>query len=231
MDVVCSFWVHRPDDFPRASPYLEMLKILDASCKRFGFEHIVLTDKSTEGQLSGIKSFMANLPLSLMKATTESQAQWLESPESEGHNTTFVGADCIIRQDFRRHLPRCDLAVAYMKGHKKWRINNGFMYVPAESRERVAPIFRQIADDTDEAMCDDMLAVERALVPMPPDYGVEERQGIKVAFVPMKYWNRGGSAIHPRNPCKSAYIMHFMGGWGDGKAQMFEWAKNNGFAA
>ena len=228
---VCSFYVSRPVDFPKAAPYIDMLKILDASCRRFGYEHVVLTDIVTCEAVAeaGFTPFMADLPRSLMKSTTEIQARWLASPHSAEVDTVFVGADCIIRQDFRPALPVADFGVVYMKGHKKWRLNNGFMYVPAKSREKVAPLFRLIADDTGEAMCEDMIAIERALIPMPKDFGTGNRRGLKVAFLPVEKWNRG-YLIDPADPASDAYVLHFMGDWEQGKARFFEWAKAHGFA-
>jgi hypothetical protein len=137
-------------------------------------------------------------------------------------HTIFVGADCLIRRDFRNDLPACDVAIGYMKGHKRWRLNNGFVYIPAESREKVAPLFRLVADDTGELMCDDMLALERALVPMPPDFGEHERRGLTVSFLPMPIWNRYMRSAD--DAAEEANVLHFMGGWDNGKALFFEWA-------
>ncbi len=228
---VCSFWVHRPRQYPDAAPYLEMLHILEESCRRVGYAHVVLTDCETAEQVerAGMAPYMAELPESLMRSTTRIQARWLESPYSKGVDSVFVGADCIIRQDFRGKVPRSDLAVAFMKGHKKWRVNNGFMYVPAESRERVAPLLRLIADDTGVAMCEDMIAVERALSPMPQDFGVHRRRGLDVAFLPLAQWNRGYQ-IDLEDPASDAYVMHFMGDSFTGKPLFFAWAKRWGFA-
>lgn len=235
--VVCSFWVHRPKEYPKAAPYLDMLRILDASCRRFGFEHVVLTDSETSPAVSdaGMTPFMVELPQPLMQATTQVQARWLESPHSKGVDSIFVGADCLIRRDFRQSLPTGDLAIAFMKGHKRWRLNNGFMCVPAESRERVAPVFRLIADDTGPEMFEDMLAIERALVPMPPDYGLVERRGLRVNFLPLPTWNRYMAVTKETpNPVEDtaddANVLHFMGGWENGKALFFNWAKAHGFS-
>lgn len=232
--VVCSFYVkrHRKDfGLKEVPPYIDMLKILDGSCRRVGYRHVVLTDCTTSEDVTaaGLTPFMTDLPRPLMQATTEIQARWLESPHSRGVDSLFVGADCIIRRDLRGHVPESDLAIAYMKGHKKWRMMNGFMYVRGESREKVAPVFRLIADDTGSRMCEDMLAIERALVPMPPDYGTYARRGLEVAFLPLSVWNYG-HAIDPTDSADQAFVMHFNGDWEDGKKRLFDWAKANGFA-
>lgn len=228
-NVVCSFWVKRKE-FPKAPPYLEMLKILDRSCKRFGFRHVVMTDSTTVPEIygTGLETFFVDLPENLMKATTQVQWRWLASPHSEGLDTSFMGADCLVLKDFRKDLPPADLAVAYMKGHKRWRMNNGFFQVPAESRDKVASVFKFIADDTGDEMFEDMLAIERALQPMPEDYTTEKRRGLDVAFLPIPVWNRYMQDAD--DSAEEANVLHFMGGHAEGKSLFFEWARRHGYS-
>lgn len=225
--VVASFWVHRPKDFPKACDYAAMLRVLDKSCERAGYKHVVLTDWETAPHVDamGLRSYGGSLARNLMKAVTEVQALWLESPYSEGVDTLFVGADCIIRQDIREALPPSDFSVAFMKGHKKWRLNTGFMYCRAGARDRLAPIFRQVAQDCSTVMCDDMAALERAFSPLPKDYGEFERRGLSVSLLPMRQWNATlDSADDPASDC---YVLHFLGE--QRKPLFFQWAKANGF--
>jgi hypothetical protein len=223
--VVCSFWVHRPKDFPKAAPYANMLQTLDGCCKRLGYRHVVLTDWTTAPHVDALDltSFGVPLARNLMLAVTEVQARWLESPHSADVDTLFVGADCLITRDLREAVPPGDLVVAYMKGHKKWRLNTGFMYVRAESREKVAKVFRLVAGDCSPVMCDDMAALERALSPMPPDYGAWARRGLCVNFVEMDIWNRVVNSGD--DPAANAYVLHFLGE--HRKALFFEWAKKH----
>ena len=224
---VCSFWVHRPKDFPKAADYAAMLTILDRSCRRFGFDHVVLTDLVTSPRIDEIalRSFAIDLPRNLMKAVTEVQARWLESPYSEGVDTLFVGADCLIRRDFKDEVPEADLVVAMMKAHKKWRLNTGFMYIRAKSRDKVAPIFRLVARDCTEIMCDDMAALERALSPMAKDHGRIERRGITVELVELRKWNAVLDDV--KDAAADCNVLHFLGQ--DGKALFFDWSKRWGF--
>lgn len=230
---VCSFWIHRPEEFPNAPDYLSILKILEASCLRFGFDHVVLTDRATQPAIAtaGLVPWEATSERSLMRASTDAHARWVAAQDCD---TLFVGADCLIRRDFRHQLPRGDIAIAYMKDHKRWRMNNGFVYVPAASREKVAPLLRRIADDTSEEMFDDMLAIERALSPMPGEYGLHERHGLVVNFLPLSRWNRYMSVSKEpdllADDCHDANVLHFMGGHDNGKRLYFDWAKAHGFA-
>jgi hypothetical protein len=177
---------------------------------------------------AGLMTYAMGLPRNLMRAVTEAQARWLEAASSEGVDTIMVGADCIVRRDFRDELPAGDVAIAFMKGHKRWRLNNGFIYVPAEARERVAPLLRRVADGCGEVMCDDMVALERALLPMPDDYGVHERQGLQVNFVPLDKWNRYMRSVE--DEASEAAVLHFMGDAFKGKPLFFAWANRHGFA-
>ncbi len=235
MITVCSFWIDLPEQFPNAPDYLAMLNILDASCRRAGMSHIVMTNRATAPriQTEELAAFVMDLPNNLMQASTEAHAQCVAC-DVHG-DLLFVGADCLIRRDFRHQLPKGDLAIAYMMRHKRWRINNGFVYVPARSREKVAPLFRRIANDTSEEMFDDMLAFERAIEPMPDWYGVHQREGLAVNFLPLPKWNRY-MAVSKRTPeplldaAEEANVLHFMGGHDNGKKLYFDWAARHGFA-
>lgn len=223
--VVASFWVHRPKDFPKetaAYDYGKMLQVLDGCCKRFGYQHVVLTDWRTAYMASqlGLRNYGVDLDRNLMKAVTDVQAKWLESPYSEGVDTLFVGADCIIRRDIRGLVPEADLSVGFMKDHKKWRINTGFFYARASARATLAPLFRKVATDCSPRMCDDMAAWERALSPMPADYGTVSRAGLSVDFVPMNVWNHPPRS--PEEEAPDAHVLHFYGE--KSKVHFFSWA-------
>lgn len=218
--IVASFWVNRPNDYPDAPEYLPLLLALDRSCKRLGLEHVVLTDRATARSVydAGMAPAAFDLPGNLMLALTESQARWLE--HAIDGDTLFVGADCLIRKDPRGHIPPGDLAIAFRPDSKRHRLQNGFMYVPAESRAKVAPLFRRIADSCGEVMCDDLVALEKALSPMPETYGPHERAGLTVNFAPMSPWNDAPDA--PEDAIEDAFVLHFRGR--RRKALMLEWA-------
>lgn len=160
----------------------------------------------------------------LSQATPEAQARFLEERASFPLFETdflFVGADCLIRRDFRDQLPAADLSIILRPGHKRHRVNNGFMFVPAASCAKVAPFFRRVADSCGEAMCDDMVALEAALAPMPDDYMLTERCGLTVNFLPMDVWNGGPKVVD--DPAENSFVLHFRGR--DRKRIMVEWAQ------
>lgn len=222
MLAVCSFWVHRPFDYPDAVDYVPLLRILERSCRRIGVDHLVLTDFATAPRVraAGMTPLPMDLPNNLTQASTEAQAQWLEQDGDGPMDTLFVGADCIIRKDPRGQIPAGDLTIAFRPDSKRHRLQNGFMFVPAASRAKVAPLFRSIADSCGEAMCDDLVALERALAPMPETYGAQERAGLTVNFVPMMPWQ--GAPDAAEDPIEDAFVLHFRGR--RRKALMLEWA-------
>lgn len=222
--VVASFWVHRPEDFPGAADYIGMLGILDASCKRQGYDHIVLTDHTSAPALiaAGLPYFASDLPRNLLQAATESHARWMESPLSIGVDTLFVGADCIVLKEFRNALKPADFTIILFQ-HKSLWIMTGFMHTPAASRDKMAIAFRAVADDTqplDARTCDDMMAWERHLAPKPTCCGIHHRAGLNVNFVPEEIWN--GRPTSAYAPFRKAFLLHFRGS--DSKPLFFEWA-------
>ena len=222
--MVASFYVHRPEDHPDAADYPRMLRLLDASCRRFGLSHVVLTDHATVPMLTGLYCFATDLPRNVLQATTESHARWMESNCFRGMDTVFVGADSLVLKDFRPFLKPADLSIIYFV-HKRLWILNGFIHVPASSREKATPLFREVADDTqplEMRTCDDMMAWERALEPRPapPHFGLAQRRGLTVNFLEEKIWNLRLLSLD--HPVGGAVMLHFRGP--PQKAMMFDWA-------
>ncbi len=231
--VVCSFWVHRPADFPNAPDYLQMLKILDESVKRAGMYHVVLTDHATAPKVQS-ELMMAQpfaLPRNLLQATTEAQAQWLAWPGSAGVDSVFVGADCLVLRDFRPYLnASADFSAVHFE-HKRLWFMNGFMHVPAHTRAQLAPLFREVADDThpmEARSCDDMQAFQRAFGPKPefPYGGPVTRRGLQVQYLREEIWN--GRPHRADEDFGASYVLHFRGP--KQKPLFVEWARHWGFA-
>lgn len=232
---VCSFWVHRPIEHPGAADYPAMLRILQRSCDRFGMRHVVLTDRATtsyERWPAGIKSWATDLPQPLMQACTEVQARYLESrPEGD---TLFVGADCIFIGDPSKLYPKDPaLCLTYRHPAANYPINTGAQLIRRHSLDKVAALYRRIADRTGTKWCDDQRAIRAELEPMPPVCGVYDRAGLSVAFLPMRTFNRlPKSAI---DPCRDAVMLHFRGkqhSTGQTRKELlFAWAQQHGYAA
>lgn len=237
---VASFWVLRPDEHPEAEVrnYPGMLQVLQRSCDRLGLKHIVLTDIETRQSPqwpAGIDAFACReLPAPLMQACTEVQARWLETQqhhERMGGNakgdTLFVGADCIFIGDPIRFYPvGPDLCVTYRNPLAKYPINTGAQLVRRHAIDKLAALYRRIADRCGTVWCDDQRAIQAELEPMPALPGVHRRADIKVAFLPMARFNVVPTSVG--DPCIGACMLHFRGK--ARKQLFFDWAKRHGFS-
>lgn len=223
--VIASFWCHRPVDFPDAADYIGMLRILDRSCRAAGMRHVVLTDPPSSTMLpEGMEFFAVDLPQNLLQATTWAQAEWVRSTPYPGEDTVFVGADCIVRHDFRPFLRPADLAICTFVHRSLW-IMNGFIWVPAASRHNLVRLFSKVAQGTralPAKTCDDMMSWERMLGSKPRDlWGKEERRGLTVRFLPEPIWNE--RPLSADEPYLDAHVLHFRGP--AQKPMFFEWTR------
>jgi len=226
---VASFYVERREEHPKAADYPSMLRILQASCDRLGFRHVVLTDRKTVDSglwPLGVEAWIAPLPSPLMQACTEAQARYFECrPDGD---TLFVGADSILLADPRPHLPAdADLCVTARKSSVLLdAINNGFQFIRGHAAERAAPLYRRVASRCGETWRDDQKALVAELAPVPLVPGLHDRAGLRVAFLPMRRFN--DCPRWPGDPCKDAVLLHFRGR--QRKKMMFAWAKRQGLA-
>lgn len=229
---VCSFWVHRPIEHPNAFDYPILLRILQKSCDRLDIRHIVLTDPATlasERWPAGIEGWASDLPQPLMQATTAAQANYLESGPQD--DVLFCGADCIMLGV--PSLPREPaLCLSYRHPTANYPINNGFQLIRRHSLDKVAALYRRIADRTGAKWCDDQRAIRAELEPMPPVCGVYERAGILIDFVPMRRFNHLPRDID--DPATGSAMLHFRGkqhATGQHRKDfMVSWAERHGFA-
>lgn len=231
---VASFWVHRPIEHPNAFDYPVLLRILQASCDRLGIRHVVLTDHTTlvsDRWPAGIEGWASDLPQPLMQATTAAHANFLESHPIG--DVLFVGADCVLLRNPAKHVPKdVDLAVTFRSPTARYAVNNGFMYISHRSTEKVAGLYRRVADRCGERWCDDQRSLIAELSPMPATTGIYERAGLRVCFLPMRPFNSLPKTVD--DPARGAVALHFRGKQHSSgqhrKDLMIDWAKRHGYA-
>lgn len=228
---VASFYVERREEFPKAADYPSMLRILQASCDRLGLRHIVLTDAATAdaGLIpSGMQFCAIDLPKPLMQAVTAIQAHFVANAPIFFGDLLLVGADSILLADPRPHLPAdADLYVTSRRPNERLdAVNNGFQFIRRSAIEKAAPLYRRVADRCGEEWRDDQRALVAELDPVPLPTVIEERAGLRVAFLPMRRFN--DCPRWPGDPCKDAVLLHFRGR--QRKKMMFAWAKRQGLA-
>lgn len=88
--IVASFYAYRYDQW--GCDYHRLLRLLDASCRRLGLEHVCIGD----APIDGVDVLQCRLPDNLMMAILDGQRQclgWASGP------VLFVGADCLLTRD------------------------------------------------------------------------------------------------------------------------------------
>ena len=201
--IVASFLAPRPEH-PRWRDYIPSLRLLQASCDRLGLRHVVIGD----ADLPGFDVFHANLPRDLMPAFVLGQAAGLEALDGD---ILLVGADCVIARDPRAVLRDCDVAVT-LGDFYDCRLNTGAIWVGGRVRRRVAAMWRQAHAEMGVLWGDDQLAIASQFEPL-PDLRLlpvtEERQELRVKFLPVDPWNLAPEDEH--RDCAHAAILHFRG--------------------
>lgn len=199
---VASFWFPRPahEQFKDYTPYLEML---DASVKRLGHMHVVITDT-----ISRFDSFRVSVPDNLMQATLKGQLEFLKQAE---YPVVLVGADCLVQKDPTPIFDQdADILVTLRKpvtwrGQDMARVNNGAVYL--WNRKAAVALYEKAAAMCQEYWGADQQAISDALNPIPESFGVYERNGANVIFASDKIYNATPKTTH----FCDAYVIHFKG--------------------
>jgi len=99
--LVVSFYTPRPELEKlkaHGSDYDELLMLVEASCRRYGLKHLVISDSPRPKPLN---TFLCALPHNLMKAFIVGQGQVLKEVREP---VLFIGADCLFTKDPRKLL-------------------------------------------------------------------------------------------------------------------------------
>lgn len=128
---VASFFAPRFDAW--GCDYDELLKTVDASCKRLGWPHFCISDKPRPT----VPTFLAALPKNLMEAIIEGQAQFLEKTEGP---ILLTGADCVVTRDPGDVLgDEWDIAIT-IGPFRDCPMNTGAIFI--KDGKRLAPVWR-----------------------------------------------------------------------------------------
>lgn len=194
---IVSFYAPRPDH-PKFQDYIPMLRLLDASCKRFGHRHIVLSDVD----LPGFDVFRCELPHELMPATIESQLQYLRA-----HNepTVFTGADCVLGMDPQNVFMR-SFDIAMTTDHfPGFCLNTGAMFI--RDCGKAAEFWAQARSICGDKWMDDQLCLEKVFE-CKPDPCMYSLNGSHIECLPMFPYHYAPRTVERFQP---AYIVHFRG--------------------
>jgi len=124
--IVASFFAPRYEKWPGCD-YDALLRLLDASCKRFGLDHWVISDSNRPGDL---QTFRCKLPENLMQAFLDGQMQFLSYAQEP---VLLVGADCLITRD-PRPLLLGDITCTTSSTFSDCEMNSGAIWcMPSQS--------------------------------------------------------------------------------------------------
>jgi hypothetical protein len=119
--IVASFFAPRYEKYEGVD-YDELLYLLDKSCKKLDFKHLVISD---EPRPKPLNTFLCPLPEELMQAILCGQMMLLaESKEP----VLLTGADCLLTRDPRPFF-QGDLAITTSKTFSDCVMNTGAIFV------------------------------------------------------------------------------------------------------
>ncbi len=122
--IVASIFAPREDRF--GCDYDALLRLLDASCRRLGLRHVVISDAPRPG----LETARFDLPANLMQLLLDGQRQFLASlPPLEP--VLFVGADCLVTSRTATRFPSgllADIAITTSPTFSDCEMNTGAIW-------------------------------------------------------------------------------------------------------
>ena len=144
--IVASFFAPREDRW--GVDYIPLLRLLDASCRRFGLDHVCISDRD----LKAVDTLVCKLPNNLMLALLDGQRQCLEWAQEP---ILFVGADCLIAKD-PRTINGGDLTIT-IGPFADCEMNTGAIW--CHNPARCVPIWRAAVDSKPTEWGEDQTAL------------------------------------------------------------------------
>lgn len=189
--------------------YDALLRLVDASCRRVGIRHAVITDAGREppASVAGIEHFPARLPENLMRAILEGQRQFLAHVATQGGEPVLlIGADCLVVSDPRKlALPDVTITTGPFSD---CRMNTGAIW--CASPAACVPTWAAARDGCAGNWGDDQTSLLQAL----------EASQLAITEVPADLHNRAPD--HERDDAGMPTVAHFRG---NRKAWMGAWAR------
>lgn len=147
--IVASFFAPRLDKW--GVDYDALLLLLDASCRRLGLRHVVISD---EARPAPLETARFDLPDNLMQAILDGQRQLLEATPGA---VLLVGADCLLTRDPRPVLGECVDMVVTIGPFSDCPMNTGAIW--CADGPTCAPVWRAAADRGPRDWGEDQIAL------------------------------------------------------------------------
>lgn len=221
VDVV-TFLSPRPEH-PKWVDYLPLLELQRRSALKFGHAHSVVTDKA--GWVRQSKAFVIpKLPDSLMHAILTAQIYYLEKIWNGRNPVVLVDADCLVGANLQLAFQREFDLLLTNRNNPESPINNGAMYVAANSKPRVVPFFKRALELCGEHWGGDQEAIAAAAAPVPLEgehLAFRGPEKVKILFGSPLIYNVTPKERGRRHK-KTPYVIHFKG---ETKEWMSEYAR------
>lgn len=183
--------------------YDALLMLLDASCKRLGLRHVVISDRPRPAPL---ETAIFDLPEELMPLLLDGQRQFLELTRGP---VLFVGADCLVTKDPRPVL-QGDLTVTTSPTFSDCEMNTGAIF--CADGKTCAPIWKAALDRKPVTWGEDQSSL----------YAAVQLSDLDVRKVPAELHN--WAPEHVEDPAGMPTVVHFRG---KRKTWMAEWARRH----
>lgn len=203
---VATVWAPRPNHEKwRPDTYLKLLELQRLTCKRVGHRQVVVTD----AVLTGYDTLQAALPESLMHALIAGQIAYLEQWNDQ-HPVVLLDMDCLVARDLNGAF-RGDFDIGLTsREHPTQPIQNGAMYFAPGSRSAALRMLKKTLALTSDWWGSDQEALAAAVGHIPRVHRVEQRFGVRLAFLPCENYNFSAKTGVPKATPKRL-VYHFKG--------------------
>ncbi len=198
--IVVSFYAPRFEKYEGVD-YDELLFLLDKSCKRLDFKHMVISDKVRPKPLN---TYLTYLPENLMEAFFYGQGRLLFEIKEP---VLFVGADCLLTRDPRPFFLN-DLTITTSDYFSDCKMNTGAIFV--KETYLCAEIWEKIYESKPKEWGDDQIYLYKEL----------KKSKLKITKIPCEEHNWAPRDID--DDANMPTVVHFRG---RRKRFMKEWAK------
>lgn len=198
--IVASIFAPRYEKWPGCD-YDQLLLLLDASCRRLGLRHVVISD----AQRPGLETAIYDLPRELMPLLLDGQRQFLADTPGP---VLLVGADCLVTRDPRPVLAG-DITIT-LGPFSDCVMNTGAIW--CADGPTCAPVWQAALDRNPIEWGEDQTSL----------YAAVQASGLDVRAVTCEQHNWAPG--EPGDPAGMPTVVHFRG---RRKAWMAEWARRH----
>jgi hypothetical protein len=200
--LVASFYAPRFEKWSGCD-YDRLLQLVDASCRRVGRRHVVISDS----ERPGLDTAVFDLPENLMAALLDGQRQLLAATPGP---VLLIGADCLMTRDPRPYLAG-DITITTSPTFSDCEMNTGAIW--CADGPTCAPVWQAAVDRGPREWGEDQVALYGAI------RDAEAAGTLNVERLRCEQHNWAPS--HLADPAGMPTVVHFRG---RRKAWMAEWA-------